>query len=186
MTVLSSMRRLRTAALLFALAGLGCGSVAEAQAPCLTTADAEAVTLVALPDILAETGRVCAARLPAASPLLHPDGSFQRRFQQEADRAWPAARAAIGHLSLDLAQPLLASDYARPLLTSLLVPLLVGRIAVADCPTIDRLVTQLAPLPPRNVAGVIVTTLGYLRQEKAAGKNVTIPDLPLCPTKAAR
>ena len=42
-------------------------SPAQAQRACVTTAEAEALTLVAMPQIIRETGRVCATRLPRAS-----------------------------------------------------------------------------------------------------------------------
>lgn len=158
---------------------------AQAQRPCLTAPEAEAIALVALPEILRDTGTLCAARLPETSLLRRPEGAFIAKYQAAADGAWPAARGAIVKLSNPAADVLLDSSYARPLLTSLLVPLLVGRIAPADCGTIDRLVTQLAPLPPRNTAGVVVTTLGYLNAEKAKGKPIDVPDLPLC-REAAR
>ena len=46
---------------------------------------------------------------------------------------------------------------------------------------IDRLVTLLAPLPPRNTAGVIVTTLHYLRDARQpAGAKNPVAALPLC------
>lgn len=151
-----------------------------AQTRCLTALEAEAVTMVALPTILEQTGVVCAARLPAASLLRQSDGPLLSRYKDAAERAWPAARAAIVKLSDPLIDGLLQSDYARPLLTAAIAPLLVGRINPADCCTIDRLVTQLAPLPPQNAAGVIVTTLGYLKAEKAKGKDSAVPDLPLC------
>jgi hypothetical protein len=103
------------------------------------------------------------------------------RYQSAADRAWPNARAAIVKLSDPMIDSLLQSEFARPLLTAALAPLLVGRINPADCGTIDRFVTQLAPLPPQNTAGVIVTTLRYFKAEKAKGKAINVPDLPLCP-----
>ena len=40
--------------------------------------------------------------------------------------------------------------------------------------------TNLAPLPPRNTAGIVVTTLQYLKRQKASGKAADVPDLPLC------
>ncbi|WP_308814085.1 hypothetical protein [Sphingomonas sp. GV3] len=152
----------------------------QAQSRCLTAPEAEAVTLVALPTILEQTGVVCATRLPTSSLLRQSDGPFLARYKDAAERAWPNARAAIVKLSDPLIDGLLQSDYARPLLTAALAPLLVGRINPADCGTIDRLVTQLSPLPPQNAAGVIVTTLGYLKAEKAKGKDSAVPDLPLC------
>ena len=154
---------------------------AEAQSRCITTPEAEAMTLVALPDIIQQTGIICATRLPATSLLRRTDSAFFAGYRQAADRAWPDARAAIVKLSDPMIDSLLQSEFARPLLTAALAPVLVGRINPADCGTIDRFVTQLAPLPPANTAGVIVTTLRYFKAEKAKGKAITVPDLPLCP-----
>lgn len=157
-------------------------SPAQAQSGCITQPEAEAMTLVALPDIIRETGRVCAARLPASSLVRNQSSALIGRYQVEADRAWPSARAAIVKLSDPAVDALLESDFARPLLTSLLVPQIVGRIAPRDCGTIDRLVTLLQPLPPRNTAGIVVETLRYLKMEKARRGDRSGPDLPLCTT----
>ena len=154
---------------------------ATAQTRCVTDAEAQAFALVAMPEIIRETGRVCATALPAASLVRRQSGAFLAKYDAEANRAWPTARAAIVKLSDPAIEVLVQSEYARPLITSLLVPQLVGRIAIADCPVIDRLTTLLEPLPPRNTAGIVVTTLRYLKAEKAKGRNVDVPDLPLCP-----
>ena len=162
------------------IASLLMAQPAIAQQRCMTAPEAEAMALVALPEIIRQTGTVCATRLPATSLVLRADGPFIAKYQAAADRAWPAARAALGKLSDPMVQPLLESDYARPLLTTIIVPLLVGRIATNDCGIIDRLVTQLAPLPAQNTAAIVVTALQYLKAEKAKGKAVEVPDLPLC------
>lgn len=165
--------------LIVALALVAMPVEAMAQAPCLTPPEAEAITLVALPDIIRETGRVCTT-LPPASVIRR--GSFVAKFQGDADRAWPAARAAIAKLADPRVEMLLLSDYARPLVTSLIAPQIVGRVQASDCPTIDRIVTLLEPLPPRNVAGIVVATLQHLKAEKARGTAsvANIPDLPVC------
>ena len=152
---------------------------AMAQAQCLTAPEAEAVTLVALPDIIREMGRVCTA-LPAGSLIRR--NTFINKFRGEADRAWPAARAAIAKLADPRIEMLLTSDYARPLVTSLITLQIVGRVQTSDCPTIDRIVTLLEPLPPRNVAGVVVASLQHLRAEKTRGATpvAEVPDLPVC------
>ncbi|ANC88103.1 hypothetical protein [Sphingomonas sp. NIC1] len=165
---------------LLAVTALLAAAPAEAQSRCITTPEAEAMTLVALPDIIQQTGIVCATRLPATSLIRRTDSDFLARYQSAADRAWPNARVAIVKLSDPMIDSLLQSEFARPLLTAALAPLLVGRINPADCGTIDRFVTQLAPLPPQNTAGVIVTTLRYFKAEKAKGKAINVPDLPLC------
>ncbi|WP_271298790.1 hypothetical protein [Sphingomonas sp. CV7422] len=166
---------------LLATVGLLAASSAEAQTRCITTPEAEAMTLVALPDIIQQTGIICATRLPSSSLIRRTDSQFLGRYQAAADRAWPDARAAIVKLSDPMIDSLLQSEFARPLLTAALAPLLVGRINPADCGTIDRFVTPLAPLPPQNTAAVIVTTLRYFKEQKARGKASAVPDLPLCP-----
>lgn len=163
------------------LAALSVATPVQAQI-CVTPAEAEGLALVAMPDIIRETGRVCATALPATSLVRRGDSTFLARYQAEADRAWPSVKATIAKVTDPSVSLLLDSDFARPMLSSLLVPQLVGRIAVSDCGTIDRLVTLLAPLPPRNTAGIVVTTLAYLKAEKAKGRNVAVPDLPLCST----
>ena len=153
---------------------------APAQAQCLTGAEAEAITQVALPEIIRDAGRVCAA-LPAGSLLRRPSGGFLAKYDAEADRAWPAARTALGKLTDPQLAPLLQSDFARPLVTSLVAPQVTGRLQASDCPTLDRLVTLLEPLPARNTAGIVVATLQYLKAERAKGNRSDIPDLPVCP-----
>ncbi len=159
-------------------------SPVRAQRACVTEAEAEAFALVAMPQIIRETGRVCAGRLPTGSLVRREAGPFLAKYDAAADGAWPGARAALGKLSLGIADMLLGSDFARPVIVSLIVPQLVGRIAPEDCGTIDQLVTQLEPLPPRNVASLVVTSLSYLKAQRAKGQRVDVPDLPLCPEAA--
>lgn len=163
---------------LLALAAALAGPVQQPRA-CLAQAEAEAVTLVALPEIIRQTGATCAAALPPTSLLRRSESPMLQRYDAEAARAWPAARSAIIKLNPS-AEALLGSDVARPLLTSLIAPLIAGRVATQDCPTIDRLATALEPLPPRNAASVIVTAIGHAQARRAAGGART-PDLPLCP-----
>lgn len=170
------MRRL---AALFATLALT-AAPAEAQRPCLTAPEAESLALVAMPEIIRDTGAVCIARLPADSLIRQRQGPFIEKYEHAADHAWPAAQAAIVKLSDPMVQVLLQSQYARPLLTTLLVPQLVGKINIDDCAFIDRVVTDLSPLPPANAAGLVVTTLQHLKTERDAGKQVNVPNLPLC------
>jgi len=158
-------------------------SPVSAQTPCLNQAEAESIALVSLPVIIRDAGRVCAA-LPATSLLRRTSGPFIARYDAEADRAWPAARQAIAKLSDPSVELLLMSDYARPMLTSLFAPQITGRLQARDCPTLDRLVTLLEPLPARNIAGIVVATLQYIKAEHARGAMRDAPDLPICAAKA--
>lgn len=166
---------------LFAILAL-VASPAAAQRPCLTDAEAETLATVVLPDVIRETGRLCQARLSSRSLLRNPEGPFIARYQAAADRAWPAAQQAIVKLSDPAVTLLLASEYARPVLTSLIAPQVVGRIAVEDCPTIDRMVTLLEPLPAANTAGIIVAALrADQRKRSTKPSSGSGPELPLCP-----
>ncbi|MGJ3626447.1 hypothetical protein AB5I41_05205 [Sphingomonas sp. MMS24-JH45] len=98
---------------------------ATAQTGCLTAPEAEAMQ-VALPDIIRDAGRVCAT-LPPTSLLRRPSGAFIAKYEAEADRAWPAARTALRKLSDPAVAPLLDSNFARPLITSLVAPQVTGQ-----------------------------------------------------------
>ena len=152
---------------------------AAAQTNCLTAPEAEAIVQVTLPEVIRDAGRVCAA-LPVTSLLRRPSSAFLGKYDAEADRAWPAARAAIGKMGDPRLAPLLQSDFARPIVTSLVAPQVTGQIQPSDCPTLDRLVTLLEPLPARNTAGIVAATLQYLKAERAKGSRRDIPDLPVC------
>ena len=160
---------------------LAAPAVAQPRA-CLSDAEAESLATVILPDVIRETGRLCQARLPARSLLRRADGPLVAKYQAAADRGWPAAQQAIVKLSDPAVTLLLGSEYARPVLSSLIAPQIVGRIAVEDCPTIDRLVTLLEPLPPANTAGVIVTAI-RADQAKRGQRRASGPELPLCPAR---
>lgn len=150
------------------------------QRPCLSDAEAESLATVILPDVIRETGRLCQARLPSGSLLRRAESPLIAKYQAAADRAWPAAQGAIAKLSNPTVTVLLQSQYARPVLGSLIAPQIVGRVAVEDCGTIDRLVTLLEPLPAANTAGVIVTAI-RADQAKRARRGPSGPELPLCP-----
>lgn len=167
---------------LLAAASLIQAAPAAAQRPCLSDPEAESLTLVVLPDVIRETGRLCQARLGRNSLLRGANGPLIARYQAAADRAWPAARQAIVKLSDPAVTMLLQSEYARPVLSSLIAPQVVGRITVEDCSLIDRLVTLLEPLPPANTAGVVVTAI-RADQERRGERERSGQDLPLCPAK---
>jgi hypothetical protein len=175
----------RRIAALLALAATPAGAQTVSTARCLNDAEAQSVVLVAMPAILRDAGRVCAA-LPASSLLRRAPGPFIAKYDAEADRAWPAARSAIAKFVDPSASILLGSDYARPLLTSIVAPQITGRIQPDDCQPLDRVMTQIEPLPPRNAAILVVTTLQFMKAQRAKGAMRDVPDLPLCATEGRR
>jgi hypothetical protein len=171
---------------LSALALIVTSSAAADATPCVTTAEAQSIALVAMPEIIRQTGQACAAVLPPSALTRQVGGAFLAKYDTAANTAWPTARAALEKVAGPDMAPLLQSEFTRPLLVSLLAPALVGQIDVQDCPEIDHMVTLLEPLPPRNAAGLVVSALQLIREKQQAGKlDARLPtlDLPLCPAQ---
>lgn len=174
------MKRLFLAAAAFALVA---DTAAIAATPCVTPAEATSITLVAMPEIIHQVGGICAAQLPASALLRQTGGPFLTKYQAEADRAWPAARAALSRVAGPDVAPLLQSDFTRPLLTSLLAPALVGTVEPQDCGKIEKIAVALQPLPARNTADLIVAALQLAREKQAEfGTTPTNQklDIPIC------
>lgn len=173
-----TMRTSRLAGALMALAAAAVAtSPAAAAAPCLSTDEAEALVLAVAPDLIRQTGVQCATELPPNALLRRPSSSFLSRFQAEADSAWPRARTALAKLAGPDVQPLLESGFARTLLGSLVAPLL--QVQTGDCGAVNRLVTLLEPLPPRNAAAVVVTVV-QLSEADRQKRGLRPSGLPIC------
>jgi len=136
------------------------GAAAPAQAAqgaiCLTRPEAESVVQVLLPDVLVAAGGVCAGYIPPQSVLRDPQGPVIMRFRADAAAAWPGARAVVQRLAPPEMAGLVNNDLLRTVLTAALAPAIAGNIKPADCPTFDRVVNLLSPLPARNIAALLV------------------------------
>ena len=162
-----------------AIATLAAGNAAAqttAQRACVTQAEAEAVMLFVAPDLIRQTGQRCAATLPATALIRRASSPLIAKFEAESDRAWPLAKAGIGKIAGPEASQLLESDFARPMVGTLVAPLVAGNIATSDCSTIERAANLLQPLPARNVA-----SLAILFAQADAQRNPGKSGLPLCP-----
>ncbi|QDX25403.1 hypothetical protein FPZ54_04760 [Sphingomonas suaedae] len=168
------IRRLAATALLWA--GVAASTTAQAQTrPCLTDGEAEALFQVLLPDMVSEMGRVCAT-LPPSAFLRRPNPAFAARLQSGVTPALPAARSGIAKLLGPQMQGLAESQFVIPALKVLIVPVAAQQIEANDCPKLDKIVANLAPLPPRNLAGVFVGLAQLNADRQKSG-----PRLPLCP-----
>ncbi|MEG3086329.1 hypothetical protein [Sphingomonas sp. PB4P5] len=155
------MMRRRTigtaAALWLALAATG----AQAATPCLTEPEAEGLVISLLPDMVEAVGTTCAPNLPPEAMLRSGLSSIVTRYRAEGPAALPQAKSAFAKLIGNDMQGL-DPELMRPLITAMIAPMLAKEIKPTDCPRVERIVTLLAPLPARNVAGVAVLlfTLG--------------------------
>ena len=163
---------------------LGAGSAA-AQAParkCLAAPQAEAVFLAIAPAAIKVAGITCANALPPGALLRQTGGPFLVKMQAASDGAWPSAIDAVRGLAGPDLAPLLESDAMRPLLGGLIAPLIVADLKPQDCPKLERILTLLSPLPPRNIAALGVTILQYAQDDaRRRGKTSKVPVCPANP-----
>ena len=154
-------------------------SAADAAKPCLTPDEAEAVALVAMPELIRGVGVACAATLPANALIRQPGSALIGKYQAAADASWPAARSALAKVAPPEIGTVLQSDYARPMLTGIMTAALLGKVKPANCEPIDRAAGLLSPLPPQNTASLVVMLLQLVGEDKEK-KNEASP-IPICP-----
>lgn len=174
-------RRMKRLATLAAL-GFGATATVAAQAapsdlPCLTEQEGQSLVLVALPDVLDAVGKTCAAALPPTATLRAGLPALVARYRLDGDKAWTAAKPAIGKLGGDQFRGM-DPDVIRPLVGSLLGPVVVKDLKPRDCPRIDRIAGLLAPLPVANTAALMVQL--FLLGDDASKKRLPIT---ICPTR---
>lgn len=166
---------------------LGLASTAAAQTPvraCVTAAEAESLVLAVAPDLIRQTGTACATALPATALIRQSDSRLLGKYQAEADAAWGRASGALAKIAGPEAEPLIQSGYARALVGSLIAPALTGKIQPGDCPAIERIVSLLEPLPPKNTAALLVTVIQLNDADRAKTPGAKPSGLPICPMKA--
>jgi hypothetical protein len=148
-------------------------TAAQAAQPvtvCVAPRDAEAIVTLIAPDLIRLTATMCAPNLPAGAYLRRPADQLAAKYAVNSDGAWPVARAALRNLLTPEAAQMIEGDFARPLIGSLLAPMIAKEIKPADCESIDRVLGLIDPLPPRNTIGLIVT-IAQLAQRKQQPKG---------------
>jgi len=158
------MRRL---ILSLALAALPAPQIALAAEPvCLTPGEVTALSTYALPSAIGGIARNCAASLPAGAWLPQNGAALAQRYAGGKAQAWPAAKAVFLKMSVatnpDAAQlfATLPDESLMPLADAALAGIVASRVKPETCPTIDRALALLAPLPAENTAGLIALAVG--------------------------
>lgn len=156
---------MRLLAVLCSTALLGVSQTAQAQAAatpvCLTEQEFTALSTYALPSVISGTARACSTILPEGAYLRRSGGELAQRYAVTKPRAWPQAKAAFLKMAnakdqtsaqLFAAMP---DDTLQQVADAAFTGIVTGQLKPASCPTIDRVVGLLAPLPPENAAGLI-------------------------------
>lgn len=162
------MRKLLAAAIAFSFPST---VIAQTPGACLTRPEAEALMAFALPSAMRALTKHCTANLPATSALVQSGPIIAARYQPDADKAWPAAKAGFDKLSgLKLSEQL-GEEAAKGLIQAGFAAGLVEQVKPQDCGQIDRFVDILQPLPARNMAMLLVAFMELGGAKKPTGKS---------------
>ncbi len=180
-------RRLALPAALAMTLAAGSGSAQTTLSvtlPCVSQPDAEAIVTSVLPDVIENVGQMCAPTLPPAALLRQSSGPFIAKYRAAADLSWPHVQGNLKKLLGNGAGGgfLFGSEFARPLLGSILAPMLTRSLQPADCPQIERIVELIEPLPAANAAPLFVQVLQFADSKRRTkdGDKPAKPVLPIC------
>ncbi len=139
---------------------------AAAEPPCLTQGEVTALATYALPSLIGSASRTCAASLPAGAWLPVNGSALAARYGEGKARAWPPAKAAFLRLSA-ASNPEAASLFTAlpdsslmPVADAALAGIIAAKLKPDACPTIDRALALIAPLPAENAAELIAIAAG--------------------------
>ncbi|MFD1787288.1 hypothetical protein ACFSC3_06865 [Sphingomonas floccifaciens] len=168
---------------LLAATALLSATTAQAQTTaCIPQPDAEALFLALAPAMIGSVAATCAPVLPANALLRRSVASLTAKYSAESDAAWPRAKEGLRKLLGPQGGQMVDSELARPMVTSMVAPLLAKEVKAKDCPNIDRVLTLIDPLPAKNTAALVVTLLDM--SGAARPKSGRKADLVLCPREA--
>jgi hypothetical protein len=139
----------------------------QAQRPCLTQAQIEDMALFALPPLLEAAATACAPALPAGAYLPNGGRTLARTLAADSSRRWAGASSALSAMAKDKFPSGLSEATARGLVHDLALGGLKGKEGQAQCVRIDRAADLLSPLPPRNLAGLVVLAVETASQSDA-------------------
>ena len=128
----------------------------EAKRPCLTQAQVEAMTLFVLPPLLEGAAKACAPALPANSYLMNGGRTLAQTLAAESPAHWASAGPAVTKLGGKDFPAGLSETTARGLIHDLVLNGLSSPKGREQCGRLDRAADLLSPLPPRNLAGLVV------------------------------
>lgn len=148
-------------------------------ATCVTEPEARALALAMSPSVLRQVADICARTLPPTAFLRASGREMLGRYDAAGAAAMPAAGAALGRIMGPQAQALADSGMLGPMMVGMIGPVIASDVKPESCPAVDRVLADLAPLPPANAAGLFVTILQLVAADhKAKGKSFPIEFCP--------
>ncbi len=149
---------------------------AQDNKPCISKSQAQALISYVLPKAVEASRLKCAAALPSASLLLEENSEQLARYNAASEAAWPEARQAVNIFAGDKLPEEMDDGLVRPIADAMFTQLISEEIKPKHCTTIDKIYTDLAPMPSSNIASLTVTII------EAATKDDEKTTFPICKT----
>lgn len=157
----------------------GTAAHAQAAAPCVPAAEAEAAFLYLAPALLKAVRDSCAPALPKTAYMVATP-SLITRYEDAAKGTQGDAIKAFAKIGGPEAAPFLEPAMLDMMAGMITADMLKSKIKPADCGAVDQALMLLDPLPPRNAAGLVVLLLQLATADDAKkGKKSKFDICPL-------
>ncbi|MFK7841318.1 MAG: hypothetical protein AB8B54_03550 [Sphingorhabdus sp.] len=160
------------------LAIFGLAHAATVQATevkqCLSVAQAEALVTYILPAAVKASRSKCTGTLPATAPLLAKNSEQLAKYVAASESAWPLAKGAVAVIAGDKIPADMDDSLLRPIADAMFGQLIGEEIKPKDCGIIDKIYSDLEPMPSANLASLAITIV------QSATKNDKKQDIPIC------
>lgn len=128
--------------------------------PCISSAENEALVAYVMPELVASLESRCAKVLPANAFLGTRSAALQQRLKPQAEKAWPRAKKVTMRFvgfGMPVDGPFEA--VAKAAMARSAATMIAQGFDAEQCRIADRLLAELAPLPPENLARVMALFL---------------------------
>lgn len=148
----------------------------QAAERCMPARNAEALVLMIAPALIAQMQKQCATTLPADSYLLSKGQALIERYEAATTAVEADAMEAFrffGDPKLDG----LKNEALRPLIREQMAKGLAGELKINDCAGFDLIFSNLDPLPPANLARVLIATVQTMDKGAKPNRNRKKPGI---------
>lgn len=140
--------------------GFGATGESLGQRPCLSADEARGLATFVLPGLIDGLAKRCRGALLADGYLRQPAAStLSTRLRMDAAPSWPIARAAIEKLNGSRLPTLFGDRFVRNAAEGIAADLVLRDFDPTDCGAVDRLVSNLAPLPSANMSNAVAALI---------------------------
>ena len=163
-----------------ALIGLTQSAVAQSAEPpkCLSVMQAEALVTYLLPKAVDASRTKCSASLPTTAALMIENSEQLAKYRAASENAWPQAKSAVSVLAGEKLPPEIGDALLRPIAEAMFTQLIGEEIKPKDCALIDKIYTDIKPMPSANLASLTITIV------QATSRDSKTRDIPICKTPA--